>query len=224
LKSNFNNIFFSTSQEPYQATPSAPIRCPASCAQDTFFALAKYICPRRVTNYIFLRETLRRVEHAYLKKKEWGKKHEQLCLDLRTESRELRCTEFLNFLQREKYITVLHEGIIGEPKRQNFEKELREGQKKLKGEGGLLVYVYTQNDGGTIFKHCLEMQVSKHPERKDIVLIDNQKHEPVSLERFPVSGLIKIQVVRIVPKQLKYLRKYFGKHLCAHEIHHPGGN
>ena len=102
---------------------------------------------------------------------------------------------------------------------ENFEKGLEEGRKKLKNKSGLLVLFSSDN----IIKHCVEIKISKHPEGKDIVLIDNQIQESVNLDRFPVSSLSKIQVVRILPKGRKHLHGVAGEHFCAQEINHQEG-
>ena len=211
----------------------APVEpdCPSSCAQQCFFGLPGLphdICPTKGRLYINLKGAIARVETKKSRdKKEWEKwksVFDEITSEIQAESQGIHCCEFLPFLEKEKFIEVLHEDkCIKEPKSVNFLNALKEGKKKLRKNNrdfALFVYVYTGKDGVLEIKHCVQMLLK--PAKcfeNDLVegmhFFDSQIKKTMRLTDFPVECLKRVQVVEILTENFEELQEKCGKHLCC---------
>ena len=134
----------------------------------------------------------------------------------------LRCSDFLPMAENMGFIKVVHDKEIDEPKKKNFSAALEEGQLKFKNDkkkfknDGLLVFVYTADDG-TLIRHCVQMLFCRDSEwNKNFKFFDCQSENSKKLGDSPVSSLVKIQLVKIT-ENVGNLYDDCGTHLCKDE-------
>ena len=168
------------------------------------------LCPSRLERDIYLRRALDNIENKRRKNHTWkDKEYNELFSEIINESRSLLCSGYLTYLGHANVISPIHgkKIVIEQPRQANLEHALREATKKIL-EPAIIIFIKENGN------YCGTLGLRSESQWK---IYDFQENKALEIKDLDPGSVNEIQIVTTVKKELRFLYKHCGKHLCAKE-------